>query len=109
MCVRPELAEARLRRLGSRMTWAEDKATVGTDLSADPGARPKDGRLSGKFAARLSSGLRDGIKAVNPSRRSREPAPTKVARITGKSWPDYPERAPRVFGYSRFSPNSRVV
>ena len=62
------------------MTWAEDRAPVGTDSSADPGARPKDGRPSGKFAARLSSGLRDGIKAVNPSRQSRE-----------QTWQELPE------------------
>jgi hypothetical protein len=27
------------------LTWAEDRATVGTDPSADPGAKTEEGRL----------------------------------------------------------------
>jgi hypothetical protein len=51
------------------MTWAEDRATVGTDPSADPGARPKGGRCSPTLTARSSPSLRFGMKAINPSRR----------------------------------------
>ena len=53
-------------------TWAEDKATVGTDLSADPGAKTER-RAMDDFVARLFPipfGI--GINAINPSRRSRE-------------------------------------
>jgi hypothetical protein len=50
-----------------KLDWAEDRATVGTDLSADPVAETKGARLN---AARLSSrppSLRIGTKAINPS------------------------------------------
>lgn len=52
------------------MTWAEDKATVGTDLSADPGAKTER-RAMDLSLARLSQipfGI--GIKAINPAGRS---------------------------------------
>jgi hypothetical protein len=51
------------------MAWAEDRATVGTDPSADPGAKT-EGRAA-ETVARLSAfGI--GTNAINPSRRSRE-------------------------------------
>ena len=56
----------------SSTAWAEDKATVGTDLSADPGAKT-EGRAMDSSLARLSRlpfGI--GSKAINPSRQSRE-------------------------------------
>jgi len=74
--------------VGWTMTWAEDRATLGSDPSADPGARPKGGRPSREFAARLSSALRDGIKAVNPSRRSREQAERANDSMPGDGLPD---------------------
>jgi hypothetical protein len=51
---------------------AEDRATVGTDPSADPGAKTER-RATARPAACLSPipfGI--GIEAINPSRRSRE-------------------------------------
>ena len=55
------------------MTWAEDRATVGTDLSADPGAKT-EGRAEYRLAcsARSCQPLRDWHNALNPSRHSRE-------------------------------------
>ena len=52
--------------------WAEDRATVGTDPSADPGAKT-EGRAADRQVRRLSFhpfGI--GIKAINPSGRSPE-------------------------------------
>jgi len=51
------------------MAWAEDRATVGTDPSADPGAKT-EGRAEDHLAcsARSSHPLRDWHKAINPSR-----------------------------------------
>ncbi|MFH0980072.1 MAG: hypothetical protein V2A79_00850, partial [Planctomycetota bacterium] len=52
---------------------AEDKATVGTDLSAAPGAKT-EGRAADRNVRRPSfpTPFGIGIKALNPSRRSRE-------------------------------------
>ena len=60
MRVRPALVERGRRRIGSIMTWAEDRATVGTDPSADPGAKT-EGRAEYRLAcsARSSQPLRD--------------------------------------------------
>lgn len=53
------------------MAWAEDKATVGTDLSADPGAKTEE--RAARSVARLSpTPFGIGTHALNPSRRSRE-------------------------------------
>ena len=51
-------------------TWAEDRAPVGTDPSADPGAKT-EGRAEDRLAysARSSHPLRDWHQALNPSRR----------------------------------------
>lgn len=54
------------------VAWAEDRATVGTDPSADPGART-EGRAMSSFVARLSlTPFGIGAKALNPSRLRRE-------------------------------------
>lgn len=57
---------------------AEDRATVGTDPSADPGARTEGPaayarcrQTAARVVARLSP-FGTGAKAINPSRRSRE-------------------------------------
>jgi hypothetical protein len=52
------------------MTWAEDRATVGTAPSADPGAKT-EGRAEDRLAcsARSSHPLRDWHQAINPSRQ----------------------------------------
>jgi hypothetical protein len=62
-------------------TWAEDRATVGTDLSADPGAKT-EGRAEDRstFSARSSHPFGIGTKAINPSRRSRESASGEIRR-----------------------------
>ncbi len=55
-----------------RPAWAEDRATVGTDPSADPGAKTER-RATASAVARLSpTPFGIGSKAINPSRRSRE-------------------------------------
>lgn len=56
-----------------RPAWAEDRALLGSNPSADPGARTER-RAMGSSVARLSStpfGI--GTKAKNPSRLRREP------------------------------------
>lgn len=53
------------------MAWAEDRATVGTDPSADPGAG-SERRAMDPSVACFSPPFGVGIKALNPSRRSRE-------------------------------------
>ena len=80
------------------MTRAEDRATVGTDPSADPGAKT-DGRAEDRLAysARSSHPLRDWRQrdkslAARP-REMNLATPEKVARISGKMWPNFPERA----------------
>ena len=50
---------------------AEDKATVGTDLSADPGAKTEE-RAAHRVARLPQTSFGIGTKAINPSRRSRE-------------------------------------
>ena len=78
-------------------TWAEDRATVGTDPSADPGAKT-EGRAADPLVDRPSlpfpSGLAqsDEFPAAQPRAISRLP-PAKVARISGRKWPRFPERA----------------
>ena len=78
------------------MTWAEDRATVGTDPSADPGAKT-EGKAADHPVRRLSSSSPTpfgiGTHAINPSRRSRESSIFEVVRISGKMWSNSPERA----------------
>ena len=52
------------------MTWAEDRAIRGRNLSADPGAKT-EGRAEGHlaFSACSSLPLRDWHQAINPSRQ----------------------------------------
>ncbi len=86
------------RTVGSPMTWAEDRATVGTDPSADPGAKT-EGRAGNRFAcsARSSHPLRDwhqrGKSLAAQPREMNLATPEKVARISGKMWPYFPEPA----------------
>jgi len=81
--------------------WAEDRATVGTDPSADPGAKT-EGRAESRLAysARSSHPLRDwhlcDKSLAAPPRAIRGPPPAKVARISGRMWPYFPERAARI-------------
>jgi hypothetical protein len=63
------------------VTWAEDRAPVGTDPSADPGAKT-EGWAAAKLVLPifpLPFGI--GTHAINPSRRSREPADRKQRSI----------------------------
>jgi hypothetical protein len=52
--------------------WAEDRATVGTDPSADPGAKTQRRAMNSFVARLLRIPFGIGTKAINPSRRSRE-------------------------------------
>ena len=54
-----------------RRSWAEDRATVGTDPSAAPGAKT-EGRAAHTVARLYPTPFGIGTKAINPSRRSRE-------------------------------------
>jgi len=53
-----------------QVTWAEDRATVGTDPSAVPGAKT-EGRAENRLACSACSSypLRDWHNAINPSRQ----------------------------------------
>jgi len=64
----------------SRATWAEDRATLGSDPSADPGARA-EGRAI-EPVARLSPPFGFGIKAINPRPEGATP-PRRTRRQTG--------------------------
>lgn len=56
-----------------RTTWAEDRATVGTDSSADPGAKTEGRAADARLPAPPSLLFGIGIRAINPSRQRREP------------------------------------
>lgn len=79
-------------------TRAEDRATVGTDPSAVPGAKT-EGRAEDRIRVlrpfSLSpSGLAPSDKSLAAAAASlRSPAPGKVVRISGKMWSKFPERA----------------
>jgi len=53
------------------LTWAEDKATVGTDLSADPGAKTEWG------GTMPPSVIRDWHNALNPGLATSGMNPTR--------------------------------
>lgn len=57
--------------------WAEDKATVGTDLSADPGAKTEE-RAASSVARLSQTPFGIGTHAINPSRRSCESLPIQT-------------------------------
>jgi hypothetical protein len=61
--------------------WAEDRATVGTDPSADPGAKT-EGRVV-RRPTFFSTPFGIGTKALNPSGRSPEPT-SKYVVLTHK-------------------------
>jgi hypothetical protein len=81
------------RAKGSMVSWwstrAEDRATVGTESSADPGAKT-EGRAEDRsaFSARSSHSFGIGTKAINPSRRSREQFNTEQRSMPGDGLPD---------------------
>ena len=70
-------------------TWAEDRATLGSDPSADPGAKT-EGRAEDRltFSARSSHPFGIGTKAINPSRRSREQFDWEQRLLPGDGLPD---------------------
>ena len=70
-------------------TRAEDRATVGTDLSTDLGAKT-EGRAEYRLArsARSSHPFGIGTHALNPSQRSREPRDRKQRSMPGDGLPD---------------------
>jgi hypothetical protein len=88
-------------------TRAEDKATVGTDLSAAPGAKT-EGRAADRKASRPSSPAPFGIgtNAINPSRRSREQTKHPNASMPGDGLPDVAnsERPMVHFTMNQYSP-----
>ena len=91
MRVRPALVERGRRRIGSIMTWAEDRATVGTDPSADPGAKT-DGRAEDRLAcsARSSHRLRDWHQC------DKSLAATAASHRVSR-WQKYPEKCGNIF------------
>ncbi len=52
------------------MAWAEDKATVGTDLSADPGAKTEGRAMAQSVACLSPTPFGIGTQAINPAGRS---------------------------------------
>jgi len=72
-------------------TWAEDRATVGTDPSADPGAKT-EGRAEVRLAcsARSSLPLRDW-------HQSEKSLAATAASHRASMWPEYPEKCGQIF------------
>ena len=52
--------------------WAEDRALLGSNPSADPGAKTERRAMDSSVARLSSTPFGIGVKAKNPSRRSRE-------------------------------------
>ena len=76
------------------MTWAEDRATVGTDLSADPGAKT-EGRAEDRLpcsarSSRPPSGLASGDKSLAANAASQ-------CSATPQKWPEFPEKCGHIF------------
>ena len=76
------------------MTWAEDRATVGTDPSADPGAKT-EGRAGIHLAcsARSSHPLRDWHQCG----KSLAAQPRVFDWSPSKKWPEFPEKCGQIF------------
>lgn len=55
-----------------RPAWAEDRALLGSNPSADPGAKTERRAMDSSVARLSSAAFGIGGKAINPSRRSRE-------------------------------------
>jgi hypothetical protein len=69
--------------------WAEDRATLGSDPSAAPGAKTEERAADrSMFSARASNPLRFWHFAINPSRRSREPFDGEQHSMPGDGLPD---------------------
>lgn len=66
----------------STSTWAEDRATLGSDPSDDPGAKTEGRAIAS--VARLSTPFGIGIKAINPRGEAAE-HPRRTRRRTGVS------------------------
>jgi hypothetical protein len=73
------------------MTWAEDRATVGTDPSADPGAKT-EGRAEDPLAcsARSSLPLRDWHQS------GKSLAATAASHRVSR-WSEFPEKCGQIF------------
>jgi hypothetical protein len=52
--------------------WAEDTALLGSNRSADPGAKTERRAMDSSLARLSSTPFGIGTQAINPSRRSRE-------------------------------------
>ena len=76
------------------MTWAEDRATVGTDPSADPGAKT-EGRAEDRLmcSARSSHPLRDWHQCD----KSLAAQPRAFDWLSPKRWPEFPEKCGHIF------------
>ena len=74
-----------------RPAWAEDRALLGSNPSADPGARTERRAMDAAVARLSSTSFGIGGKAINPSRPSREHLDTQTP---GDGLPvvAYPER-----------------
>jgi len=73
------------------MTWAEDRATVGTDPSADPGAKT-EGRAENRLvgSARSFPLLRDW-------HQSAKSLAAVAASLRASEWPEFPEKCGQIF------------
>lgn len=60
-----------------RSTWTEDRALLGSNPSADPGARTERRAMDSSVARLSSTPFGIGTKAINPSRLRREHLNTK--------------------------------
>jgi len=66
--------------LQTQLTWAEDRAPVRTDPSADPGAKTEGRAVTHTSAAPPSSPLRDWHQSAKPSRH--DAAKSQARRLT---------------------------
>ena len=67
------------------IAWAEDRATVGTDPSADPGAKTEGRAADPRVDRPTLPSLRDWHQAINPLRQP----PRAVSYSQLGKWPEF--------------------
>jgi hypothetical protein len=73
------------------MTWAEDRATVGTDPSADPGAKT-EGRAEGRLTCSAHSSL-----PLRDWRQSDKSLAAVSREQQASRWSEFPEKCGQNF------------